>query len=154
MLRVIWASAGIWLSAACGDRDRPPEPKAVATPTQQPAGAPAAGGPAAVSLSDLSRSMRIVPEIRDGKATGFRLYSVQPDGACHRLGLRNGDIIRAVGGVKVTSPESALEGYSRMKGSSDPTVTVERDGQQLELHIDWNAFRDCQSSGRGREPQR
>ena len=45
------------------------------------------------NMSLLSRSARIVPEIRDGKAAGFRLFSVRPDGPFAKIGLQNGDVI-------------------------------------------------------------
>jgi len=47
-------------------------------------------------LGTLSQGARVVPEIRDGKATGFRLYHAEP-----RLGLQEGDLLLAIDGVPV-----------------------------------------------------
>ena len=69
------------------------------------------------NMRALSRSARIVPEIRDGKASGFRLYSVHPDGQFARLGFQNGDVIRSINGLTIYSPENALDVYARLKST-------------------------------------
>jgi general secretion pathway protein C len=84
-------------------------------------------------MGDLGRlrSMRIVPEIRDGQATGFRLYSIGPDSPLARLGFRNGDVVRAINGLDITTPEQALQAYALLKTSSSFLVVLERDGQRI-----------------------
>jgi general secretion pathway protein C len=83
------------------------------------------------NMNALSRSARIVPEIRDGKAAGFRLYSVRPDGPFAQIGMQNGDVINAINGLDLTSPEKALEVYSKLKSASHLSVGVERNGQKV-----------------------
>ena len=122
------------LSTAC--RPAPTEddittPKVVTPDGPSPSGEP--GGCGLADLAELSRSARVVPEIRDGKVTGFRLHAIRPDAAAARLGLRNGDIVRAAAGVAMTSPEAAMEAYVRSRIGKHPTLTVERDGKQLEI---------------------
>src|SRR4029079_12465657 len=81
--------------------------------------------------SMLSRSARIVPEIRDGRAAGFRLFSVRPDGPFAKIGLQNGDVISAINGLELTSPDKALEVYTKLKSASHLSVGVERNGPQV-----------------------
>src|SRR5438128_2576253 len=57
------------------------------------------------NMALLSRSARIVPEVRDGKSAGFRLFSVRQDGPFGRIGLQNGDVISAINGLEMTSPD-------------------------------------------------
>ena len=82
-------------------------------------------------MSLLSRSARIVPEIRDGKAAGFRLYSVRPDGPFAKIGMQNGDVISSINGLEITSPEKALEVYAKLKSASHLSLGLERNGQRI-----------------------
>ena len=42
---------------------------------------------AAGNMGALARAARIVPEMRDGKAAGFRLFSIRPEGPFAKIGL-------------------------------------------------------------------
>lgn len=83
------------------------------------------------NMALLSRSARIVPEVRDGKSAGFRLFSVRPEGPFGKIGLQNGDIIYAINGLEMTSPDKALEIYTKLKSANHITVAVERNGQKV-----------------------
>jgi general secretion pathway protein C len=83
------------------------------------------------NMSMLSRSARIVPEIRDGKAAGFRLFSIRPDGPFAKIGLQNGDVISAINGLEMTSPDKALEVYTKLKSANHLSVGLERNGQKI-----------------------
>jgi len=82
-------------------------------------------------VTPLSRSARIVPEIRDGHSVGFRLYAVRADGPLAWLGFRNGDVIRTINDQDLSTPEKALELYARLKSADHFVVGFERDGQPL-----------------------
>ena len=86
-------------------------------------------------LSHLTKSARIIPELRDGKATGLRLYSIRADSTLFRLGVRNGDVLRQIAGVAADSPAQLIEAHSRMKQQACPSLTVERDGKPVELRF-------------------
>lgn len=83
------------------------------------------------NMNLLSRSARIVPDVRDGRAAGFRLYSVRPDGPFAKIGMQNGDVISAINGLEITSPEKALEVYAKLKSASHLSVGLERNGQKV-----------------------
>jgi general secretion pathway protein C len=83
------------------------------------------------NMSALSRAARIVPEIRDGKAAGFRLFSVQPNGPFGLIGLQNGDVISAINGLEMSSPDQALMVYTKLKSASHLSVGLERNGQKV-----------------------
>ncbi|HEX4406887.1 MAG TPA: type II secretion system protein GspC [Polyangia bacterium] len=83
------------------------------------------------NMSALSRAARIVPEIKDGRAAGFRLFSVRPDGPFAKIGLQNGDVISAINGLEMTSPDKALEVYTKLKTASHLSVGLERNGQKI-----------------------
>jgi general secretion pathway protein C len=87
--------------------------------------------------SALARQMRIVPWIGDGKPQGFRVYAVRRGSLAWHLGMRNGDIIRTVNGLDVTSPDKCLEAYSRLRSSDLVVVELLRAGvvHELRYHI-------------------
>jgi general secretion pathway protein C len=78
------------------------------------------------NMNLLSRSARIVPEVSQGKASGFRLYSVRPDGPFAKIGMQNGDLISSINGLEITSPEKALEVYAKLKSASHISVGLKR----------------------------
>lgn len=83
------------------------------------------------NMNLLSRSARIVPEMRDGKAAGFRLFAVRPDGPFAMIGMQNGDILSSINGLEITSPEKALEVYAKLKSASHLSLGMERNGQKI-----------------------
>jgi general secretion pathway protein C len=83
------------------------------------------------NMNLLSRSARIVPEMKDGKAAGFRLFAVRPDGPFAMIGMQNGDIISSINGLDITSPEKALEVYAKLKSASHLSLGMERNGSKV-----------------------
>lgn len=83
------------------------------------------------NMALLSRSARIVPEMKDGKAAGFRLFAVRPEGPFAMIGMQNGDIISSINGLEITSPEKALEVYAKLKSASHLSLGMERNGQKI-----------------------
>ena len=83
------------------------------------------------NMSALSRAARIVPEMKDGRAAGFRLFSVRPDGPFAKIGLQNGDVISAINGLEMSSPDQALMVYTKLKSASHLSVGLERNGQKI-----------------------
>ena len=84
----------------------------------------------------LMRSARIVPEQKDGKVVGVRLFGIRPDTLLGVLGFQNGDRLETINGFSMSSPEKALEAYSRLRTAEKLSVTVSRRGQPTA--IDYN----------------
>lgn len=72
---------------------------------------------------------RILPEMRDGRVVGVRVFGIQPGDLLAALGFANGDVIRAINGFDIGSPEPCLEPYSRLHPAREVTVTFERNGR-------------------------
>jgi general secretion pathway protein C len=81
----------------------------------------------------LVRGARIVPEVREGRAAGFRFYQVRPDGPFARIGLRSGDVVSAINGLDLTSTERAVEAYVKLRSASHVSLGLERDGRAITL---------------------
>jgi type II secretion system protein C len=83
------------------------------------------------NVNVLARSARIVPEVREGKAAGFRLHAVVPGGPFDLIGLQNGDIVSSINGIELTSPEKAFEAYGRLRSASHLSLGLERGGRRV-----------------------
>src|SRR5262245_10327096 len=76
---------------------------------------------------------RIVPAFREGRAIGFKLFSIQPGSAYRAFGLENGDIVRFVNGFDLTAPDKALRLYTALSSAGRIFLEVERAGRALEI---------------------
>ncbi|EPX63697.1 general secretion pathway protein C [Cystobacter fuscus DSM 2262] len=81
------------------------------------------------NLNQVAMQARVVPAFQDGVAKGFKLFSIRPDSLYTRLGLRNGDVLRRINGLSLTSMEHALEAFTRLRDAPRIELEVERDGQ-------------------------
>ena len=87
--------------------------------------------------AELMKSARIVPEQKDGKVVGVRMFGIRPDTLLGALGLQNGDRLETLNGFNMASPEKALEAYARLRTASALNVKVNRRGApvSIDLHI-------------------
>lgn len=85
--------------------------------------------------AQLMRSARIVPEQKNGKVVGIRLFGVRPDTLLGKLGLQNGDRLESINGFEMASPEKALEAYARLRTSDNLSVKVTRRGQPVNIEF-------------------
>lgn len=102
-----------------------------------PAGAVPAAGAAArgVSAAQLSAEISAIPRIEGGRVSGLVLRRQGAGAAFSAAGLRDGDVVTALGGRPVTGPEDlARLGRDYPAGGAVP-ITVERGGDTLPLTI-------------------
>jgi general secretion pathway protein C len=83
--------------------------------------------------AQLMRSARVVPEQRDGKIAGVRIFGVRPGTLMDAIGFENGDMLLRVNGYDVTSPDHALEAYARLRSSDRLYVEIERRGTPITI---------------------
>jgi hypothetical protein len=67
-----------------------------------------------------------VPVYRDGGLAGIALHNLPPDGFYTRLGLREGDVVGSVNGVRFDEPEVAGALLGALIGGSPLELEVER----------------------------
>lgn len=120
---------------------------AAAKPAAAVAGLPCAPPPAEVVISRAEYEAvvectsavcpqpRVVPAFVDGKAVGFKVFAIQPDSGLARLGLCNGDVVTAVAGIPLTTPEQALEAYIRVKGAREIPFHFQRRGEEFDVRV-------------------
>lgn len=87
--------------------------------------------------AELMKSARIVPEQKDGKVVGVRMFGIRPDTLLGTLGMQNGDRLETLNGFNMASPEKALEAYARLRTASALNVKVNRRGApvSIDYHI-------------------
>jgi general secretion pathway protein C len=83
--------------------------------------------------AQLMRSARIVPEQKDGKTVGIRLFGIRQDTLLGTLGMQNGDRLEQINGFDMASPEKALEAYARLRTATSLTVQLTRRGKPLTI---------------------
>jgi general secretion pathway protein C len=83
------------------------------------------------NMGALAKGARIVPETRDGKPAGFRLFAIRPDGPFAKIGLLNNDLVSAINGLEMSSPDQALLAYTKLKTANHLSVAIERNGQKI-----------------------
>ena len=81
------------------------------------------------NLNQIARQARIIPAFKDGKAIGFKLFSIRQGSLYSSIGIENSDIIRKINGHEINSPEKAFQIYSKLKNAGTITVDLERRGQ-------------------------
>lgn len=74
---------------------------------------------------------RIMPSVRDGEVRGYKMYGLRPGSLPKLLGFKNGDLVRAINGVPLTSAEHGLSVYTSLRTASQLTIEVERKGVAL-----------------------
>ena len=79
-------------------------------------------------LNEVAMQARIVPAFKDGKAQGFKLFSIRPNSLYSKIGVQNGDVIKRINGFEMNSPEKALEVYTKMKDANRIDIEIERNG--------------------------
>jgi general secretion pathway protein C len=158
----VWLSSGGTLCQAMLFKTQPVQPAAgVAVVPPPPPVLPPSGGPSPVpadiaskiqkvsdtefnidrsvvdkileNQAELMKSARIVPETKDGKVLGIRLFGIRPETLLGTLGLQNGDRLETINGFNMGSPEKALEAYARLRTASQLDVTVNRRGAPVAI---------------------
>jgi general secretion pathway protein C len=89
---------------------------------------------ALANLNDLAMQARIVPSFKNGQANGFKLFSIRPDSLYSKIGVQNGDVIQAINGFDMNSPDKALEAYTKLRNASALDLQIERGGQTMSMH--------------------
>ena len=80
------------------------------------------------NLSQVFTQMRAVPNLKDGKTDGFRVFAIRRESIFDRIGLENNDVVQRVNGVELTDPARAMSLLTELQGETRLTVDVLRGG--------------------------
>jgi hypothetical protein len=87
------------------------------------------------SFSAISRSMRLVPETKNGKPIGFRVFALKPGSLLACVGFQNGDLVRALNGSDISTPDKALEAYAKLRSLGLVRVSLLRQGKPVDIEM-------------------
>jgi general secretion pathway protein C len=111
---------------------QPAPPMMVAPPA--PAGAPgASGAPPAPQRPDFAADIAFQPRMNGSGLTGVVVAPQGSGNAFRAAGLAPGDVIVAVNGRRLRSPDQARSIASDLANARDPILQVERDGRVITL---------------------
>jgi type II secretion system protein C len=93
------------------------------------------------SLSDLATlftQMRLVPNfVGEGDqrtVEGYRVFRVKPGSVFQKLGIRNGDIILDINGVKADNPEKSFELLQQLRYENNFSLTLKRNDNDIDMN--------------------
>jgi len=91
---------------------------------------------ALANQGSLMKAARVIPYEENGRIVGVKLYGIRRMNLLGRLGIRNGDMLRTINGFDMTSPDTALEAYSRLRSADKLTLAIKR--QHREMTVEYN----------------
>jgi membrane-associated protease RseP (regulator of RpoE activity) len=76
---------------------------------------------------------RVIPNMRGAAFSGLKLFAITPGGELARLGLKNGDLVRAIDGERLGEPEKALRLLNAVPARASGTLEITRRGAEVTL---------------------
>jgi general secretion pathway protein C len=126
------AAPGIPAAGPSGVPSRPstpagsqPRPVVPVTPTERRVSRSAVNEQVSAAGKILG-AVNINPYFQDGKVSGFRVSGIPKGGILEEMGIREGDVVRAVNGEAITSPQKAYEVFNKVQGAPVVRVDVQR----------------------------
>jgi len=87
------------------------------------------------NLNSLLQDARLVPNlVGEGEqkvADGFRIFRIRDNSIFNKLGMRNGDVIKAINGVKMDNIERGFELLQQLRFEKHFTIDVDRQEQSV-----------------------
>jgi general secretion pathway protein C len=83
--------------------------------------------------AELMRSARVVPHEENGRVVGVKLYGIRRSSLLGKLGIQNGDMLRTINGFDMTSPDSALEAFAKLRSANNLSVAMVRRGSAVTM---------------------
>lgn len=77
---------------------------------------------------------RLFPNIKNGKQEGFLVLEVISGGIYDSLGLKNGDVLLRINGLKIANPEVAIQAMSALRGMNTVNLDIIRGSSKMTLN--------------------
>ncbi len=89
-------------------------------------------------INEAFKTAKILPhlDLTKGKFSGFKVDNIQKGSIAEDAGLQNGDIIKAVSGQQLDTPQRALQVLRKARNQSQITVDLIRGSQQIRLNYE------------------
>jgi membrane-associated protease RseP (regulator of RpoE activity) len=83
--------------------------------------------------AELMHGARVVPEQKDGRVIGVRLFGVRPGSVAALLGLESGDTLLSINGYDMADPNRVLEAHARPSHTETFTLEISRRGRPTRM---------------------
>ncbi len=90
------------------------------------------------NLGSLLKEARLEPNIVNGQTDGFVVRMIRPQSLLANLGLKVGDVVNAVNGVELNSPEKALQIFQQLREAKRLTIDLARGQEQMSFEYEVN----------------
>jgi general secretion pathway protein C len=78
--------------------------------------------------AELMRAARVIPYEEGGRVVGVKVYGIRRNALLGKLGIQNGDVLRTINGFDLSSPDTALEAYTKLRESNEFSIAMMRRG--------------------------
>jgi general secretion pathway protein C len=79
--------------------------------------------------AELMRAARVIPYEENGRTIGVKVYGIRRNALLGKLGIQNGDVLSKINGFDLSSPDSALEAYTKLRQTDQFSIAMVRRGQ-------------------------
>ena len=79
--------------------------------------------------------VRATPARKNGRFIGFRLQAGKQRGALNELGLKPGDIVTSINGVKIDAPAKGMKAMQALGEGDNVNITLLRGGEEVTLNL-------------------
>ncbi len=84
-------------------------------------------------VASIMKNVKIKPAFVDGKKSGVMVTSLKEIGPLAEIGVKKGDIIQTVNGLKLNSPYQIFSAYRKLRNGEEFKVDIIRDNRPLVL---------------------
>ncbi len=88
------------------------------------------------NIGTIIQQIRIDPNIVNGKTDGFIVRRIQHGTLLSQMGLMRGDILHAVNGTTLDSPEKGLQIFQQLRESKTLNLDLNRAGQSMKFQYE------------------
>lgn len=96
--------------------------------------------PGQMNTELLKKQVRFRPYFQNGIPDGVMVYGIRANSFLAKMGIRNGDIIKDINGVPVTSAGDETLLFSEMEQGGDGILRLLRRGEQKELSFNFSSL--------------
>lgn len=92
----------------------------------------------AKNMDDIYKNIGIAEVKKGNVLEGFRVSFIRKGSPFAKLGMKRGDIIKAINGQKIDSYNVAFDIYKNIENINNLTLVIERDKEEMELEYEVN----------------
>ena len=92
----------------------------------------------AKNMDDIYKNIGIDEVKKDNKLEGFRISFIRKGSPFAKLGVKRGDVIKAINGQKIDSYNAAFGVYKNISNIDNMTLVIQRGKEEMELEYEVN----------------